>query len=225
MGNCLFAGEGGGDGGSDEALIQVINCNGGIMEFHPPITAGCILSEFLGHSIYRADDDEEVDSFWKPLQHEEELHSGKRYYLLPWAGQLAVGGGGRSHARCKSIPMMAGDSNIPVAMPIVSAATAVAPYRMSVEYESHVLKRSYTEVFSRRRHKKSKNNGVWKVKLVIKPGQLVDILSQEALTEDLIENGRRVANCWGVSMSSMVSTGDQLSSVSDRSVASCSTLD
>jgi hypothetical protein len=85
---------------------------------------------------------------------------------------------------------------------------------MSLDYQG-MLKRSYTEVFSR--HSSSSNNnknnynksndGFWKVKLVISPEQLVEILSEEASTEELIENVRAVAKC-GNGFSSSASSVD-----------------
>lgn len=47
-----------------------------------------------------------------------------------------------------------------------------------------------TEVFP-----KYSSAGVWKVKLVISPEQLTEILSQESRTEALIESVRTVAKC------------------------------
>ncbi|GAB2274233.1 hypothetical protein Dimus_009000 [Dionaea muscipula] len=256
MGNCLFGGEGGGGSELEPLnLIQVVTCNGGIMEFHPPVTAGCILNEFsAGHNLYQGGGrrlDKNVEgSLCKPLQHDEQLLPGKSYWLLPWASQSQLvagdGGGGRSHVRSKSAaPIMMTtttgnniNSYMPVVMPVVAttaAMSAPAPYRMSLqESESHLLKRSYTEVFSRsrnmiRRKQNKRRGGVWKVKLVISTERLVDILSQEDRTQELIDHVRTVANCRGVSLSSsssssiVVGTADQLScSVSDRSIAASS---
>ncbi|KAF9667053.1 hypothetical protein SADUNF_Sadunf16G0292900 [Salix dunnii] len=90
---------------------------------------------------------------------------------------------------------------------------------LSLQEELHgdyqgTLKRSYTEVFSRyNNNNKNKdnyyksNNGFWKVKLAISPEQLVEILSQEASTEELIENVRAVAKC-GNGFSSSASSVD-----------------
>ena len=193
MGNCIFGGL-----GVAEGVIKVITSNGGILEFTTPITTGSITNEFPGHAIFPSH-----DLFWRPLSLQEELHGGQSYYLLPLnnskiGGQIVREG----HVRSKSIPAAAATSNI------------VAPYRMSLDYQG-MLKRSYTEVFSR--HSSSSNNnknnynksndGFWKVKLVISPEQLVDILSEEASTEELIENVRAVAKC-GNGFSSSASSVD-----------------
>ncbi|KAG6756736.1 hypothetical protein POTOM_040177 [Populus tomentosa] len=174
MGNCLFGGL-----GVAEGVIKVMTSNGGILEFNTPITAGSITNEFPGHALFPSQ-----DLFWRPLSLQEELQGGQSYYLLPLhnskiGGQIVREG----HVRSKSIPAVAAASNI------------AAPYRMSLDYQG-ALKRSYTEVFSRYSNNYDKsNNGFWKVKLVISPEQLVEILSQEARTEELIENVRAVAKC------------------------------
>ncbi|CAK7357444.1 unnamed protein product [Dovyalis caffra] len=204
MGNCLFGGL-----GVAEEVIKVITANGGILEFTAPITAGSISSEFPGHAIFPSH-----DLFWRPLSVEEELKGGQSYYLLPLnnskiGGQIVREG----HVRSKSIPAAAATSNI------------VAPYRMSLDYQG-ILKRSYTEVFSRYNHNNNNhsyyksNNGFWKVKLVISPEQLLEILSQEASTEELIENVRAVAKC-GNGFSSSASSVEFSDSWSVSSSKNC----
>lgn len=81
MGNCVFKGFGFGEVDQEEGIkmmIKVVTSNGGIMELHAPITAHCITNEFPGHAIYRS-----PDMFSPPLLHNEELHAGESYYLLP----------------------------------------------------------------------------------------------------------------------------------------------
>ncbi|KAA8520796.1 hypothetical protein F0562_014932 [Nyssa sinensis] len=80
----------------------------------------------------------------------------------------------------------------------------VTPYRMSLDNQS-ILKRSDAEVFPR-----YNSTGVWKVKLVISPEQLSEILSQDARTEALIESVRTVAKC-GNGVSSSLASSDQWS--------------
>jgi hypothetical protein len=201
MGNCLFGGL-----GEAEGVIKVMTSNGGILEFNTPITAGSITNEFPGHALFPSQ-----DLFWRPLSLQEELQGGQSYYLLPLhnskiGGQIVREG----HVRSKSIPAVAATSNI------------VTPYRMSLDYQG-ALKRSYTEVFSRYNNSYDKsNNGFWKVKLVISPEQLVEILSQEARTEELIENVRAVAKCGNAfsSSASSVEFSDSWSLSSSRN-ASC----
>lgn len=184
MGNCLFGGLGDGDG-----VIKVTTSNGGIMEFYTPISAGSISKEFPDHAIYPAH-----NLFWKPLSVHEELVLGQSYYLLPInkkkgteiCSQLVREG----HVRSKSIPN--------------TSLVESAPYRMSFDCHG-ALRRSYTEVFSR-----YQKTGFWKVKLVISPEQLVEILSQEGKTEELIGSVRAVAKCGnksGISYSSASSVG------------------
>uniref|UniRef100_A0A803L5D4 Uncharacterized protein n=1 Tax=Chenopodium quinoa TaxID=63459 RepID=A0A803L5D4_CHEQI len=227
MGNCLF----GGMGGAEEAeTIQVVTANGGIMEFHGPITVGFILEEFPCHAIFKSD-----DLFWKPLLNNEELHPGRRrkngkrlreggleeeVRVLQFGGmrKRKANSGSRKaqcsgnkikkksvgHVRSKSIPTGTTGGN--------------AGYRMSFDSrsttQSNVLKRSNTDVFSRYNNKGAKE-GVWKVKLVITPEQLVEILSQESRTEELIESVRTVAKC-GCNGAASTGFSDQWSVASSR---------
>lgn len=186
MGNCLF----GGGSGEIQGKIKVITSNGGIMELGSPITVGCIADEFPGYGIFKSH-----DLFWNPLPHDEELVPGKSYYLLPRnrgrnRGDGEVGMGiiraREGHVRSNSVPEAA------------AAMAAMAPYRMSFDYQG-VLRRSQTEVFSRC---SEKNGGVWKVKLVISPKRLVEILEEEGHTQELIESVRTVAKCGSTSTSS-----------------------
>lgn len=71
-----------------------------------------------------------------------------------------------------------------------STSSVVTAYRMSLDNEK-VLKRTVkAEVLPR-----YNDCGVWKVKLVISPEQLAEILAQETRTEALIESVRTVAKC------------------------------
>lgn len=166
MGNCLFGGP-----SENDRIIKVINSTGGIMEFYSPITAECITDEFPGHAIFRG-----TDLFWKPVPHHEVLLVGNSYYLLPLdktRGRTKVG-----HIRSNSLP-----------------ANAAAPYRMSFD-SRRLFKRSYTDSnSSTSSSSRNSGSGFWKVKLVISPEQLLEILSQEGKTQELIENVRTVAKC------------------------------
>ncbi|XP_065876037.1 uncharacterized protein [Euphorbia lathyris] len=188
MGNCLF-------GGAGEGMIRVVKSSGGTMEFTGPITVGCITNEFPGHAIYPSH-----DLFWRPLSSDDELQPGNSYYLLPINDEQVVKEG---HVRSKSIP---------------TSSSLLTPYRMSFDYHG-MLKRSYTEPFSSSRYNnKYSNHGFWKVKLVITPEQLLQILSQENLTQEFVENMRVVAKCGngnGISSSSS-SFSDQWSFSSSR---------
>ncbi|WCJ31476.1 hypothetical protein M5689_012969 [Euphorbia peplus] len=195
MGNCLF-------GGAGEGMIRVVKSSGGTMEFLAPITAGCITDEFPGHAIFPSH-----DLFWRPLSSDDDLEPGNSYYLLPIKDEKLVREG---HVRSKSIP--------------TSSSHLLTPYRMSLDYHHSMLKRSYTEAFSSSRYNNnsnSKNHGFWKVKLVITPEQLLQILSQENLTQEFVENMRAVAKCGnGISSSSSSSFSDQWSLSSSRNGSS-----
>ncbi|XP_055819547.1 uncharacterized protein LOC129888623 [Solanum dulcamara] len=193
MGNCLF----GGVGDGNEDMVKVITSTGGIMEFVAPVTVEFIAEEFPGHGIFRSQ-----DLFWKPLPAQEVLLAGQSYYLLPLnkeqsnniiednvMAKIEIG-----HVRSNSVPLPPQIQNL-----------VVAPYRMSFDSQG-LLKRSYTEALysynnsnsnSRRQKQSKKKNGggFWKVKLVISPKQLLEILSQETATQELIESVRTVAKC------------------------------
>ncbi|PRQ16734.1 hypothetical protein RchiOBHm_Chr7g0187471 [Rosa chinensis] len=205
MGNCLFGGLGEAGG-----VVQVTTSNGGIMEFYAPITVSSITDEFPSHGIFRSH-----DLFWKPLANSEELVAGQSYYLLPLNSQSDHLGSSststgqivrQGHVRSNSIPL--------------PTLLAGAPYRMSLDYQG-MVKRSYTEAFSR-----YNNVSFWKVKLVISPEQLLEILSQEGRTQELIESVRTVAKCGSGSVSAAVGFSDQWSlSSSSRNASSTSKKD
>ncbi|KAB2068565.1 hypothetical protein ES319_A08G040000v1 [Gossypium barbadense] len=81
-------------------------------------------------------------------------------------------------------------------------STSSSPYRMSFDHQQRVLlKRTDTEEAATPR--------VWKVKLVISPDKLAEIMAQEARTEALIESVRAVAKCGDGVSSSSVAKSDQ----------------
>lgn len=191
MGNCFF-----GAMADPEAVIKVITSNGGIMEFNAPVTVSFITNEFPGHAIFRSH-----DLFWKPLSQFDELEAGQSYYLLPLnnnknnnidASSYEEHVVRQGHVRSHSVP--------------TTSYPASAPYRMSLDYQHQgmgFLKRpSSIEPFSSR---------FWKVKLVITPEQLLDILAQEARTKELIESVRIVAKCGGGISSAAGIVSDQWS--------------
>lgn len=118
----------------------------------------------------------------QPLLHTEELHPGNLYYLLPLN------------------PYKSNAHEYP------ETTTTETPYRMSCDNQGigMLRKRAEPEVFPR-----YNSSGVWKVKLVISPEQLSEILSHDSRTEALIESVRTVAKC-GHGTSS-VAGSDQLS--------------
>ncbi|KAK7343710.1 hypothetical protein VNO77_12676 [Canavalia gladiata] len=206
MGNCFF-----GAMSDPETVIKVITSNGGIMEFSGPVSVSFITNEFPGHAIFRSH-----DLFWKPLRQFDELEAGQSYYLLPLNNNIdtpcqhVVRQG---HVRSHSVP----------------TTSYPALYRMSLDYQHHLgmglLKRSSIEGFSSRSSASNSCNTLggssrfWKVKLVITPEQLLDILAQEARTKELIESVRMVAKCgiaggFSSSAAGMVSDQWSLSSTS-----------
>lgn len=216
MGNCLF----GGLGDHENEAIKVITSSGGIMEFYEPTAAESITDEFPGHVIFRSH-----DLFWNPIPHNEMLVAGNSYYLLPLplnkkillnkapaAGsdygqqhQLQIG-----HIRSNSRPLVGSHCS----------STINAPYRMSFDHCSRKLFKKTSASLSLpsaypvargqagsgglrlcKKYNRSNTNkymstgGIWKVKLVISPEQLAEILSQEVRTQELIESIRTVAKC------------------------------
>ncbi|KAJ8900543.1 hypothetical protein K2173_025320 [Erythroxylum novogranatense] len=187
MGNCVFKGY-----GSEEEMIRVATTNGGIMELSAPVTAECITNEFPGHAIYRSRDPDSQE----PLLHTDELHGGQLYYLLPLNAN-------------KNTFTTQQDNNVSDSGRIFSSMSKKTPYRMSFDNQriQKQPKEAGHEVFPR-----YNSTGVWKVKLVINPEQLAEILAQEARTEELIESVRTVAKCGnGVSNYSSVASSDQWS--------------
>ncbi|KAI4370843.1 hypothetical protein MLD38_019146 [Melastoma candidum] len=171
MGNCLFGGL-----GDEEGVVRVVTPNGGVMELCGPVVVGSIVDEFPGHGVFPTAD----DLFCRPLGHQEELVANGCYYLLPLKGMDAGRMVRQGHARSYSVPR----------------SPQATPYRMSVDYRG-AFKRPCREVFARDgvRIGRIGKNGVWKVRLVISTGQLLEILSEEASTEELIESVRAVAKC------------------------------
>ena len=208
MGNCFF----GAMSDPDAAAIKVITSNGGIMEFSAPVTVSFITNEFPGHAMFRSH-----DLFWKPLSQFEELEPGQSYYLLPFSNRNNNNNNNNSNNNIDTLPCDGENVNVVVRQGHVrsqSVPTISNPalYRMSLDYHHHnqgmgLLKRSSNnniDAFS------SRSSGVvnssnsiggggssrfWKVKLVITPEQLLDILAQEARTKELIESVRMVAKC------------------------------
>lgn len=183
MGNCVFRGLN--HGVSEDMMVKVVTSNGGIMELFSPITVECITNEFPGQGIFRS----RRDMFSEPLPKNEELHGGEVYYLLPL---------NPSSSR-KSLTRQFSDT-----------AATLTPYRMSTFEKNN--NNNNNNVYSEPPELISRYNssGVWKVKLVISPEKLSEILSQESRTEALIESVRTVAKC-GNGVPSSVANSDQWS--------------
>ncbi|MCD7447440.1 hypothetical protein HAX54_029115 [Datura stramonium] len=162
-------------------MIKVVTSNGGIMELYAPI-ANCITNEFPGNAIYHSHD---MSS--PPLLHNEELHAGESYYLSYIKPSSIKSKRGRDEKLVEKSDVNSSRRYLPQA----------TPYRMSFDHNQRMLNKSEAEVFPT-----YNSTGVWKVKLLISPEQLSEILSHEARTEALIESVRTVAKC-GSGTSSM----------------------
>ncbi|KAK4423201.1 hypothetical protein Salat_1902900 [Sesamum alatum] len=201
MGNCLF----GGMGDGHQSVIRVATSNGGVMEFHAPITVESITDEFPGHGIFRSH-----DLFWNPLPHSQELLVGQSYCLLPLTDHTNGGltPGRLGCVRSNSTPQQ----------------VAAPQYRMS--FDSRGLEKRPPEDIQAGIGRR----GFWKVKVVIRPEQLLEILSEEGKTDELIESVRTVAKCgsvfaggfsdqWSLSSSKNTTTSNKDSLLNDVSPA------
>lgn len=182
------------------SMIKVVTTTGGIMELYAPITVEQITSEFPNHGLFLSPN----PATHPPLLHNENLCPGQLYYLLP----LTLS----SSPTTTTTALQNNNNNI-----------VSTPYRMSVDTTPRMAYRNQPDPDVVPRYNGS---GVWKVRLVINPEQLSDILSQDNKTQQLIESVRTVAKCGsgtsnsGAKTSSSASAGS--SSISDQcSVSSC----
>ncbi|XP_030487934.2 uncharacterized protein LOC115704865 [Cannabis sativa] len=203
MGNCVFK-AGLGESEIDAVKVKVVTSSGGIMELYAPITVSSITDEFPGHAIFRS-----RDLFSDPLLHSEELNPGELYYLLPLNPY-------NNYNNYKTTSSAAND--------VVNSVVAT-PYRMSSCGGDHQGQGNSNLMMTMMMRKgraaaaapdaevvpRYNSSGVWKVKLVISPEQLSEILSQEARTEALIESVRTVAKCGNGGGASSVANSDQCS--------------
>ncbi|PNX85814.1 hypothetical protein L195_g041888 [Trifolium pratense] len=222
MGNCLL-----GATSDPDTLVKIITSDGNIMEFYPPITVNFITNEFHGHAIFTTN-----DQFSKQLSQFDELVAGQSYYLLPMTVLSSYNKVDRSSVSAAALT--SGDSQIirqgHIRSQSVPTTPLPAPYRMSLDYQYYqgvgLLKRASTESLSCRTNsgsgiKKKSNSsgksiGVWKVKLCITPEKLLEILSQESQTKELIESVRIVAKCGVAAASGGCGISSRTSFVSDQ---------
>ncbi|KAL5136246.1 hypothetical protein HKD37_03G008960 [Glycine soja] len=191
MGNCAFKGISTSEGASDDKMVKVVTPNGGIMELYTPITAECITNEFSGQGIFRS----RRDLFSEQLHHDEELHAGELYYLLPLDPSCRL------------------SSTKNITRQLSNNAATLTPYRMfTCDINNNRMWSEAAEVFPRK--------GVWKVKLVINPEQLSEILSQESRTEAFVETLRTVAKCGNGMPSGASSDHSTVSPVTQNQVIS-----
>ncbi|KAL2893401.1 hypothetical protein RDABS01_009310 [Bienertia sinuspersici] len=131
-----------------------------------------------------------------PLLHNENLTPGQLYYLLPLS--------------------LSSTSTATTNSSILST-----PYRMSVDVAPRVVYKDQPDPGFEPGYSGS---GMWKVRLVINPEYLSEILSQDNKTQQLIESVRTVAKCGSGSGSSGAKTtsSEGSSGHSDQcSVSSC----
>ncbi|GFY93541.1 hypothetical protein Acr_08g0019370 [Actinidia rufa] len=198
--------------------IKVVTSNGGMMELYEPINADCITKEFPGHALFRSRDGDHQP----PLLHNEQLRVGEIYYLLPLINTISCSNNISTTPTKMTLDLSQQDPIFKFTNNgscTASSSSMITPYRMSLDSQvgpgpGGIMnkKRSDVEVFPRYN---STGMGVWKVKLVIRPQKLCEILSQEAPTEALIESVRTVAKCGNrvllPSASSSVVNSDQCS--------------
>ncbi|XP_010689865.2 uncharacterized protein LOC104903507 [Beta vulgaris subsp. vulgaris] len=124
-----------------------------------------------------------------PLLHNDNLRPGLFYYLLP--------------------------------LTLSSSTTSIngvltTPYRMSVDQVGTTTRMVYKTQPDPDVVRKYNGSGVWKVRLVINPEYLSEILSQDNKTQQLIESVRTVAKC---------GSGSVNTTSSSSSVGGCSNSD
>ncbi|KAL1350298.1 hypothetical protein HN51_014406 [Arachis hypogaea] len=193
MGNCALKGiitatSHGGVLMDNKQMVKVVTSNGGIMELCTPITVHSITNGFPGHAIFASPFSSE------PLLRKQELHAGQLYYLLPLNPYYYY-----STSRASMITRQLSNSTS-------------TPYRI---FTCNANMWSQAEEGSSPRHNNNYSSGVWKVNLVISPEQLSEILSQDSLTEALIESLRTVAKC-GNGITSPAGSGHYSSLFSSR---------
>ncbi|KAL3817857.1 hypothetical protein ACJIZ3_003762 [Penstemon smallii] len=172
MGNCLFGGTG--DAVDQSTIIKVTTSNGGVMEFNSPITVESITDEFPCHGIFRSQ-----DLFWKPLPHSQVLLAGESYHLLDINNNIRSSSSDSDGLKAARVGHVRSNSAPPQQQ---------LPYRMSFDNRGLTKKKINDD-------DDVSPYGFWKVKLVISPKQLLEILSEEGKTEELLESVRTVGRC------------------------------
>ncbi|KNA25011.1 hypothetical protein SOVF_010470 [Spinacia oleracea] len=178
------------------SMIKVVTTTGGIMELYAPITVEQITSEFPNHGIFLSPN----AALHPPLLHNDNLRPGQLYYLLP----LTLSS---SAATTTTVSM---NNNV-----------VSTPYRMSVDSAPKVVyKKQQPDTVAVPRYSNKGSSGVWKVRLVINPEHLSEILSQDNKTQQLIESVRTVAKCGSGTTTSTVTGGAKTPSSSLSSLLS-----
>ncbi|KAJ9148090.1 hypothetical protein P3X46_030184 [Hevea brasiliensis] len=156
-------------GVSGECLnhIRVFTDSGGIIQLKGPKLAKDVLKGYPGYGIFRQ------GNASSPLSSYEYLIGGQFYYLLPLQEMpMSVG-----VARKEGMRFLDGFES-----PKLSSGAELVDFGETAENGPAV------QVLP------SQGHGVWKVKLIINPKQLEEILSEQGNTETLIEKMRMAAS-------------------------------
>ncbi|EEF43378.1 uncharacterized protein LOC8278535 [Ricinus communis] len=155
--------------------VRVLTDTGGIIQLRGPKLAKDVLVGHPGYGIFR-----QGHASSSPLSSHEYLIGGQFYYLLPLR-DLPVLCDTMVTSHVHDVGFARKEKNIlATESPEVSFETALATQNDEVAGPA-------VQVLP------SQSNGVWKVKLMISPKQLEEILSEERNTEALIEKMRMAA--------------------------------
>lgn len=189
MGNCSMKGT----TGECHHSIRVMCESGAILQFKAPKTVAQVLQHYPGYGLFRQ------GHASSPLPQQESLSYGLFYYLLPLKEvqvdqQICCGNVGVSEQvqvnellqRSESEEVCKGKCD-EMSIPNKSVQGGAC------DYVENLSNGSALEVLP------SARNGVWRVKLVIDPRQLEEILSEQVNTEALIEKMRMAATACATS--------------------------
>ncbi|CAJ1937233.1 unnamed protein product [Sphenostylis stenocarpa] len=163
MGNCSMKGT----TGECHHTIRVMCDTGSILQFKAPKTVAQVLQHYPGYGIFRQGHASE------PLPEQESLSYGFFYYLLPLKVREEQKG------CCGNVGVEEHVEGFQRSEEVCKSAAC--------DYVENLSNGSALEVLP------SAKNGVWRVKLVIDPRQLEEILSEQVNTEALIEKMRMAA--------------------------------
>ncbi|KAK7399091.1 hypothetical protein VNO78_10266 [Psophocarpus tetragonolobus] len=164
MGNCSMKGT----TGECHHSIRVMCDSGAILQFKAPKTVDQVLQHYPGYGIFRQ------GHASAPLPDHESLSYGLFYYLLPLK-QVQV-----DKKSCRD--------NVGVSEQVEGPQRSEEVCKSAAcDYAENLSNGSVLEVLP------TAKNGVWKVKLVIDPRKLEEILSEQVNTEALIEKMRMAA--------------------------------
>ncbi|TKY60742.1 hypothetical protein E2542_SST17841 [Spatholobus suberectus] len=171
MGNCSIKG---GTTGECHHSIRVMCDSGAILQFKAPKTVAQVLQHYPGYGIFRQ------GHASSPLPEQESLSYGLFYYLLPLK-EVQVD----QKSCCNSVGVSEQVQGLQRSEEVCKSAAC--------DYVENLSNGSALEVLP------SAKNGVWRVKLVIDPRQLEEILSEQVNTEALIEKMRMAATACSTS--------------------------